>query len=248
MITWTNKHNLPEPYVRVVKNDLYSRGDSDFSATGLSEPPRARALLELHDVEVDVSSRVAAIIGQGAHSVAERAARPNIDVVEKRYFANFFVDGKTYIVSCQIDLFETDSGALYDWKTTKSYAFSKKAGGGKKPEWICQLNICAEIMRRCSFEPRSLNIIALLKDWNEREAEPFGKLPKTEVVAVSIPFWEPAKAVAFIEDRIRAHVKAKEILPECTSQETWGGRKCGMYCDASSVCEVYKKLTKTGVF
>lgn len=248
MITWTNRHKLPEPFVRAVINDPYDKGPSNFSATGLSEPPRAKALLELHDVEVDVSTRVASIIGQGAHSVAERAARPGIDICEKRFFADFVVDGTTFVISSQIDLYETDTGALFDWKTTKAYAFSKAAGYGNKVEWRVQLNICAEIMRRNGHEPKSLNIIALLKDWNEREAEPLGKLPKTEVMAVSIAFWERDATVRFIEDRVRAHIAAKEVLPECTRLESWDGRKCSRWCDAASVCLQYQKAIKTGRF
>lgn len=245
----TNKHGLPDVFVRAVMNDPYSRGESDFSATGLAEPPRASALKEqFKDIlEVDASTRVAAIIGQGVHTIAERAARPQIDICEKRFFAPFTVDGVEFIVSAQIDLFEKDTGALYDWKSTKAFAFSKKAGSGQKPEWIQQLNIGAEIMMRNGIEVKSLHIIALLKDWDERKAN-IGDHPKTEVMAVTLPLWKMANTVRYIEDRIRAHVKAKAVLPECTSLETWQGRKCGKWCEASSVCDQYQKAIKTGVF
>lgn len=247
---YTNLHGLPDVFVRACVNDPYDKGESDYSATGLSEPARASALVELHKeiLEVDASTRVAAIIGQGAHSIAERAARPSIDICEKRFFAEFIVDGAKFIISAQIDLFETDTGALYDWKTTKAYAFSKKAGSGKKPEWITQMNIGAEIMRRQpkSFDVKSLGIIAMLKDWKKREAGTPG-MPLTEVVHVDLPMWERAKVVAYIEDRIRAQVAARIVLPECTTAETWGGRKCPDWCDAKSVCTQYQEMQKTGL-
>lgn len=244
----TNKHGLPNVFVRAVENDPYDKGESDYSATGLSEPARASALIELHkaSLEVDASTRVAAIIGQGTHSVAERAARPGIDLCEKRFFATFIVDGAEFTISAQIDLYETDTGCLYDWKTTKAYAFSKKAGSGKKPEWITQLNIGCEIMRRNKHEPKSLHIIALLKDFNKREAGSAG-MPQTEVIAVDLPMWPREQTVAYIEDRIRAQVAARAALPQCTTKETWGGRKCPDWCDANSVCEQFKEMLKTGL-
>lgn len=244
---YSNKYGLPQVFVRAVENDPYDKGESDFSATGLAEPPRASALKAQFKDEllVDVSSRVASIIGQGTHSIAERAARPNLDLCEDRLFAEFTVDGVKYIVSAQLDLFEKDTGNLYDWKTTKAYAFSKKAGSGKKPEWIQQLNVGAELLRRNGFEPKALFIIALLKDWNKREAG--GSHPESEVVSVELPMWEPLQTEIYIEERIRAHVKARAALPDCTPKETWGGNRCGQWCDANTVCTQYQEQIKTGL-
>lgn len=243
---YVNKHGLPEAFVRAVINDPYDRGASDYSATSLSEPARASSLIEKFkdEIEIDVSTRVASIIGQGTHLVAERAARPDIDLCEKRFFADFVVDGALFTISAQIDLYETDSQKLYDWKTTKAFAFSSKAGNGKKPEWVTQMNIGAEIMRRNGHHPGSLHIIALLKDWKKTDPSH----PKTEVVCVDLPLWEREKVVSYIEERIRAQVAARVVLPECSQKETWGGRKCESWCDASSVCDQYKSLQKTGIF
>lgn len=247
---YTNKYGLPDVFVRAVVNDPYNKGESDFSSTGLAMPPRATALLDLYpdQVEVDVTSRVAAIIGQGSHSVAERAARPGIDLCEKRLFAQFPVDGALFTVSAQLDLYEQDTCTLYDWKTTKAYAFSKKAGSGKKPEWIDQLNIGAEILRRQpeKYNPRALRIIAMLKDWNKREAGSVG-MPESEVISVDLPLWDSAKATEHIENRIRLHIMAKRDLPTCGTREHWGGNRCGQWCDASSVCTQYQESLKTGL-
>ncbi len=245
---WTNKYSLPEAFVRAVVNDPYNRGESDFSATGLAEPPRASAIKAIYadELTVDVSSRVASIIGQGAHSIAERAARPEIDICEHRFFAEFKVDAGLYIVSAQIDLYEGDSKILYDWKTTKAYAFSKKAGGGNKPEWQQQMNVGAEIMRRNGHEVKALGVIAMLKDFKDAEAGQNG-MPESEVVSVEIPLWPREKTVKYIEGRIRLHAQARENLPLCSSTDNWGGRKCSKWCDASSKCDQYLNSKKTGI-
>lgn len=245
----TNKHKLPAAFVRAVENDPYTKGESDFSATSLETPPRALALIEKHKdtLEIDVSTKVASIIGQGAHKIAERAARDGCDIFEHRYFATFTVDGVAYIISAQIDLYENDTKCLYDWKTTKAFAFSKKAGSGKKPEWIAQMNIGAEIMRRNDIHPKSLSIIALLKDWNKRELVSPG-YPQTEVMAVELPMWSRDEVCAYIEKKIRAHVAAKQVLPLCSSKDTWGGNRCkGGWCDAAQVCSQFAESKRTGI-
>ena len=244
---YKNKFNLPDAFVRAAVNDPYDNGGSDFSATSLANPSRAEALIEMHfdEIEIDVSSRVAAIIGQGSHHIAERAAREG-DLCEERLFALFEVDGVTYKISGQIDLYEPDAGHLLDWKTTKAYAFSKKAGSGKKPEWIEQLNICAELLRRNGHYPKKLSIIALLKDW-DRFTAGTASMPASEVLSVELPMWDEEKTIHHIETRIRSHVSAREILPECNPKETWGGNRCGNWCDASGVCEQFQQSKKTGL-
>ena len=242
-----NKYGAPEAFFRAVQNDPYEK-HGDFSATGLLQPPRAMVLLELHKetIEVDVTTKIATCIGQGVHSLLERAARPGIDIKEKRYFANFEVDGKTYVVSAQIDLYEGDSKTLSDWKTTKAFAFSKKSGGGKKPEWVSQMNIQRFLMEQNGVEVRTMQIIGLLKDWNKREAGVNG-YPVSEIVTAEMPLWSREATNEFIVDRIRAHVNARTHLPQCSLKENWGGNRCKGWCDAASVCDQYQKSLKTGL-
>lgn len=244
----TNKYGVPDAFFRAVQNDPYEK-HGDFSATGLLQPPRATVLLELFKdkIEVDVTTRVAQTIGQGAHSILERAARPGIDIIEKRYFANIEVDGKTYVISAQIDLYESDSKTLSDWKTTKAFAFSKKTGSGKKPEWVQQMNIQRFIMEQNGVEVKRMQIVGLLKDWNKREAGVNG-YPQSEIMTVEMPVWTREEANAFIIERIRAHVSARHSLPLCTTKEAWGGNRCASYCDAAGVCSQYQESLKTGLF
>ena len=146
-VKYTNKYNLPDVVVRAVTNDPYSKGKSDFSATELIKPARQRALFIKHqnDITKDVSEMSYTLIGNNCHYIAERAERLGIDLCEERFFSTFIVDGKEFVVSAQIDIFETDTQTLIDWKTSKAYAVGKKTGYGQKPEWIAQLNIGAEI-------------------------------------------------------------------------------------------------------
>lgn len=246
---YTNKYNLPAVFARAAINDKYDNGGSDFTPSSLDNPPLAYYLLKNKpdEVVVDVSSRVDAIIGQGTHSVAERAARPGIDICEERIFATFTVDGVAYKVSAQLDLYETDTGALYDWKTTKAYAFSKKAGNGKKDSWIAQLNIGAELLRRQPKPhfPKTLSILALLKDWKAREAGT-ASCPEQQAIEVSMPMWAREETVKYIEDRIRVLVAAT-AKSECTPKDNWYGRRCAQWCDAHAACPIFNETQKTGI-
>ena len=244
----TNKFNLPGMYFRAVQADPYDKGPSDFSATGLANPPRATALLELHGdtVEVDCSRKCAAMLGRGTHKAIEPGARPGLDIVEERFFADFLIDGKNYVISAQIDQYEVDTKTLFDWKTTKAGAFTKKNGGGKKAEWAQQMNVGAEIMRRqpSPIFPEKLVICGFLKDWYDFKVSDPG-YPQREIMTSEQTMWPREKVFEYIEKRVRLHVAAKESLPICT--ENWGGGRCAQWCDASSVCSQYQEAIKTGL-
>lgn len=239
-----NKSGAPDCFFRAVAADPYSRGASDFSATSLLQPARAFVLLENNTVEVDVSTRVATTLGQGTHSTLERAKRKG-DIIETRYFSNFIVDQKSYIVSAQVDLYEGDTKSLYDWKTTKAYAFSTKAGS--KYEWEVQLNIGAYLMDKMGIKVENLYIIGLLKDWDLRKSQTEKGYPESPVVQKKIKLWTADAVVQYVEERIRDIVSARASLPKCSSKETWGGNRCSQWCDAKSVCEQYKETILTGL-
>jgi hypothetical protein len=83
---WTNKYDLPDPIVRAVVFDPYTKGASDFSATELAKPPRLRTLSMKHRDELteDVSDRLWSLLGQLGHLLLERAYQKDIyDILEK---------------------------------------------------------------------------------------------------------------------------------------------------------------------
>lgn len=253
---YTNNKNYAAPFVRAVQNDPYSKGKADFTATGLANPPRALALVEQHrdQLVVDVSNRTASIIGQGMHTIAERAARPEIDICEERFYFEVTVNGKAWLIGAQIDLYEGDTGILWDWKSPKASAFSKKFGGGLKEEWITQLNIGAMGLREKGHKINGLRILALLKDWDKRGLDSKNKCfymegyPKHDVLSVDIPIMSDKEILTYVASQIERIIEARESLPLCTPKETWGGNRCrGGWCDAASACDQHKQSLKTGL-
>lgn len=215
----TNKSNLPEALVRALQNDSYDSGDSDFTATSLLKPPRVTALEKRHrhEIEEDAEDGLYRLYGQVAHGILERANMA--DLAEKRFFAEFTVDGKTYKVSAQLDTLSLTNGTLSDFKFTTSWGF--KANQPPKPEWVAQLNIQLELMRRNGLDANALQIIGLLRDWQIREAKFNKDYPQAPVSTLAIPMWSREQTTSFIGMRIKAHVDAQTNLPECTPDERW---------------------------
>lgn len=75
-MTLTNEHGLPEPLVAAIRNDEYSRGDSDISVTELIGPPRIRQLRLKHETHMseDASERLWSLIGKIGHKILQHGA------------------------------------------------------------------------------------------------------------------------------------------------------------------------------
>ena len=75
----TNKHNLPQTFVNVLKRPTYSKGRANLSVTQLINSPKIVALTQRFqdELEEDVSDMVWSLFGSAVHAVLEetRAGR-----------------------------------------------------------------------------------------------------------------------------------------------------------------------------
>ncbi len=211
----TNHSGFPEALVKAIQNDPYSKGESDYSVTGLLKPPRMSALELAHkdDLEDDVEDRIWSLYGQVAHLILERANEA--DLAEKRFFGEF--SGK--IVSGQVDTLQLNNGLLSDWKFTTSWGF--KTGQPPKPEWTAQLNMQLELLRLNGHDASALQIVGLLRDWSKMEAKRSKDYPQKQVMVHDIEMWPREKTQSFIKMRIALHEAAKLELPFCDQDERW---------------------------
>lgn len=237
----TNKYNLPHAVVRAAENDVYSKDGADFTSSQLSNPPRAEALKALNPIslEIDASSRCAAMLGTAIHGVLERGARPDVDIIEKRYFAEFL----GYKLGGKIDLYQTDDKTLYEYKSCLAGAFSKKNGGGKKFDWIAQASVNKLLMEMNGVVVKRVVVVGWLVDWRGWNlSDP--NYPRCSVPMAEIETWGREKTIAYIEERIKLHAAALKELPFCTSKEVW---RCSEYCEAAPICSQYQEAKKTGI-
>ena len=204
----TNKAGLPEALVNAVRNDGYSRGQSDISVTQLIDSPFIRHLRQQHADELteDVSDRIWSLMGQSIHTILERANLTGL--VEQR----LFVEINGHKLSGQFDHLE--NGVLTDWKLTSVWAVVYG-----KTEWGKQLNVLAYLCQLKGLTVNSLQIVAILRDWSKSKAGKEDNYPDTQVVTIPITLWTPERQEEYIKERLGLHF-SETVIP-CSDEERW---------------------------
>lgn len=221
----TNKHGVPETIVRAVQDDEYDKGDSILSVTQLISPPRIVILQSLNkdNLESDVVDRVPSLLGTAVHKILEKGSKDLSNYhLEERLFDT--ING--WKISGAVDV-QIDNGdgtwAINDYKVTSVYSAQSD-----KPEWEQQLNCYAYLSYRSHGRRiTSLKIVAILRDWQRKQAELKPDYPQSQIAVVDIPVWTFEEQEAFIVGRVLLHQAAQkavdngEPLVYCTDEERW---------------------------
>jgi hypothetical protein len=218
----TNKYNLPQTFVNVLNRPTYTKGKAHLSATEIINSPRIVQLKKIHwdNLEEDVADKVWAIFGTAIHAVLE-LGKDEHHIIEQRLHAN--VDG--WDISGAIDLqrVEDDGIIVADYKTTGAWAVMNE-----KSDWEQQLNIYAWLVEKVKKVPvKKVEIIAIIRDWNRRDAQTREGYPEAPIKVIDVPLWSFEKRESFIKERIHLHSNAlfatetSEDLPECSPSEMW---------------------------
>ena len=218
----TNKYNLPQTFVNVLNRPTYTKGKAHLSATEIINSPRIVQLKKIHwdSLEEDVADKVWAIFGTAIHAVLE-LGKDEHHIIEQRLHAN--VDG--WDISGAIDLqrVEDDGIIVADYKTTGAWAVMNE-----KSDWEQQLNIYAWLVEKVKKVPvKKVEIIAIIRDWNRRDAQTREGYPEAPIKVIDVPLWSFEKRESFIKERIHLHSNAlfatetSEDLPECSPSEMW---------------------------
>lgn len=219
----TNRHGLPDTFMSFAKQDRYSKGTSDISITTLIDAPRVNILKqqEHSNIEVDATDMIWPLLGTAVHHMLESATPKGNVTMEER----LFVDINGWIVSGQIDHQEEIGGFIHisDYKVTSVWSVIYG-----KEDWVRQLNCYAQLVRMAKGKDvRSVRIVAILRDWQRREAQFKPEYPQSPVVSVDIPLWPEAEAMSYMQDRVTMHQEAQaawdttESLVECSDEERW---------------------------
>ena len=241
-MTVTNQFGAPDTFVRAVTDDSYSKGDADFSVTGLIQPPQIVRLKEEHEdkLSFDVRDRVWMLLGTSVHNMLEKYGEGNI---EQRLFAE--CGGIT--VSGAVDL-EVD-GNITDYKVTSVFTVQKALKG----DWEAQLNMYGWLLRQSGTEPKSLTIVAVCRDWMKSRA---GKndYPASMIVSIPVPLWSAERVERYINHRVKLHTM--EATTPCTNEERWargaysvvGGKGRPKSFDTLADAQRYINAQKSGTF
>lgn len=217
----TNKFNLPDTFINVIKRPQYSRGNSEISVTEILSPPQLVLLRRQYadDIEQDAADMVWSLFGSAVHNILEHG-KDSHHIVEERLFTTF----EGWSISGAIDLQEMVDGKVLiaDYKVTSAWAVQQE-----KQEWIDQLNLYAWLVERVKGEKvAGLQIIGIVRDWSRREAALKDTYPQSPIVTLDIPLWSPEDREAFVKQRLTLHNEANfaavsGLMPECTSEEMW---------------------------
>jgi hypothetical protein len=219
----TNRHNLPDTFLSFARKDNYSKGKSDISVTTLIDAPRVNILRqqERDKIEVDAVDMIWPLLGTAVHHMLETSDPKGNVTMEERLFVS--INGWT--VSGQIDHQEEIGGMIHisDYKVTSVWSVIYG-----KEDWVRQLNCYAQLVRMAKGrDVRSVRIIAVLRDWQRREAQFKPEYPQAPVVSVDIPLWSEAETMAYMQDRVMLHQEAQlmwdtqEAVVECSDEERW---------------------------
>jgi hypothetical protein len=205
------------------RQDRYSKGTSDISVTTLIDAPRVNILKqqEHSNIEVDATDMIWPLLGTAVHHMLESATPKGNVTMEER----LFVDINGWVVSGQIDHQEEVGGFIHisDYKVTSVWSVIYG-----KEDWVRQLNCYAQLVRMAKGKDvRSVRIVAILRDWQRREAQFKPEYPQSPVVSVDIPLWPEAEALSYMQDRVTMHQEAQaawdtqEAVVECSDEERW---------------------------
>jgi hypothetical protein len=219
----TNNHNLPESFVNFARNDKYSKGKSDISVTTLIDSPRVRLLREANSAELtsDAADMIWPLFGTAVHHILESSKNDEGVTLEERLYAD--VNG--WVLSGAVDHQKTDGKtiSITDYKVTSVWSVIYG-----KIEWEQQLNCYAFLAQKNKgMKVKSLQICAILRDWNRREAERKEEYPKAPVVLIDIPIWPDTKRIEYIKERIAMHQDAQVDydlsgdFPLCSDEDRW---------------------------
>lgn len=218
----TNKYGIPQTFVNVLERPTYNKGKAHLSATQLLNSPKIVALTRKFEdeLEQDVSEMVWSVIGSAMHNFLEHGKDEN-HVVEQRIHVEH--DGWHITGAIDLQVIDSDGIHLKDYKFTSVWAAMNE-----KPEWEAQLNVYAWLVETVKKVPvKSLAIVAMLRDWKEREKQQKEGYPEAPIKELPITLWTMEEREAYINKRISEHsacefaIETDGDLPDCTPTEMW---------------------------
>lgn len=196
----------------------YPDAKRQISVTAIHSAPRQRLLFAAHqeDLVVDpLDEFFYTLFGQGVHYFLERYASHN-EICEMRVGRKFMLNGKSYLVHGQADVYYKAEQILEDHKYTSTYAYSKE-----NEAYVAQLNVLAYLFTKNGMPVKRIRNNYIFRDWSRLGVNKPG-YPETKAKVKEYDLWPEEKVKEYIFSRLKIHRDASlENLPECSDEERW---------------------------
>lgn len=214
----TNKYGLPESLVNACKQERHNK-PGEISATTLIKGVKHTVLEERHfdEAEADVSDLGYSMEGTALHEFLSKK-NPE-EITEERFSVK--VGDKT--VTGQCDLYDMESGTIYDYKRTSVWKYIYKSFD----EWRMQGFIYAWLMKKAGLEVKRCVFVPMFRDWSKAESLRNPDYPKAKMATVEFSVTEEdlKKIEEFIFKRVDDISAAEKLdddqIEPCSPEERW---------------------------
>ena len=229
----TNKYNLPQALVDLIKNSQFGHAEKCYSATTILNPTRFIILNRRHndEIEIDASQCINQVLGTATHSLIEK--------FDKTGFAEIYLKEEirdSYFLTGKCDLYDEVNFALVDYKTANVW----KIKFSDFDDWRKQGLIYAWLLIKKGHYVERIRFHALLKDWTAREkrlADMKGEFyPESQVYTyeLKITSADLIEIEKFIRSKFDELIEAEKLsdddLLDCGKKDTWyTGDKFAVY-------------------
>lgn len=246
----TNRHNLPIEVYNALCSNRY-KADSeettmktDYSVTTIITPPQITMLKRRYPQanDEDAVDRVWSMFGAIAHTLLEEHGSED-SLTEQRLYS--VVDDR--VISGAVD--HIKDGIITDYKTTSAYKIKRRS----YDEWEKQLNLYAYLATLSGIHIRNLRIIAIIRDWSERDVHTTN-YPQAPIVEIPLTLWSFKEQEDYVKGRV-ALLKVNETIEDenlfpCSMEDMWqdppkyavmkdGGKRAMKLCETQDELHDY---------
>jgi hypothetical protein len=217
----TNRLNIPQTFVNVLKRPTYSKGKAHISVTQLLNSPRIVSLMKKHEEELeqDASDMIFSLFGSAVHNILEHGKEPNHITEERLHIQH---DGWNISGAIDLQIINPNGISIRDYKVTGVWSVMSE-----KYEWEVQVNMYAWLVEMVkNVRVTDVGVVAVLRDWNKKESETRESYPPP-IKEVPITLWSMADREQYISRQIAIHsasdfaLETDGELPECTAEQMW---------------------------
>ena len=240
---YTNKLNLPEPFLIHASKNNHEYKEHRYSVTELLLPVREILLNRKYadEIEIDIADTIPTLFGTAVHKVLEDNT-PVLTHLNSEMSIEMEFDED--IVSGRIDLFDTKNLEITDYKTCSVSKIIRKDFDDFK---LQGLMYALGIFKKYGLIPKRLKFPCLLKDWSKLKAMSSTNYPSSAIYICKYELND--SDFDYIEKWIKSRLELINnciktgIILDCTDEERWyTGTKYAVYKNvsdkkAATVCD-----------